>query len=175
MAHASETFGKGRHPFLRLDSWGLTVYTFIQLNPDCTWADVKETTGAHPQVLSDLQDHGLVKRTGRRGRGRTFQACPANATGKGRDNVAVSLTIFVNQYGEFSMKAALIGEVDVAAELDSKPRKVATKRINIKIPRPEEGYDTREIYDDNGGSGPVSTFRAAPKAPLTLEGDYTTL
>lgn len=164
--------GKKVHPMLvgRLEH--RIVFKLVSKNPGITRADVGRITAIHPQVASDLVNEGLLIEGPRKGRSHTLHSVPENAVGLGRDKVEVRVDIYKNEYGEFSIKAKLVGEMPGATE--GITRKVASKKLTVYIPRDSEPQCTRMEVEDIGES-PDPTIDTELDEPLTLEGESLTL
>lgn len=51
---------RARHPLLKLGSKHYEVYNFLRKHPGATRAYIRQETGAHPQVISDLANEGII-------------------------------------------------------------------------------------------------------------------
>jgi len=165
-----------RHPRLKLGSHHLRLYNWLELNPDSTYADIKAATDIHPQVLSDLRNDGLVVQIGKIGPRGVFRIAPENRTGMGRDKVEIELTVFKNEYGEFSVSSKLIGQMP-GADTDGNPRPVFTKKVSAMIPRDGEPASTRPVFaEDWNGKPDQQTFaKSRRQSPSVVDAEYTVI
>lgn len=162
-----------RHPLLAHGKVTAIVYNFIKANPGSNFRDVKHLTSS-AQPITDLFNEGLIRPINTEKRPYKYEAVPENESGARRDKVAVRVIVFANRYGEFSIRADMIGQKPTAHE--DFPQEVAMKEFVIDIPSPNDPYAIRPIVDINELVDQVFLPQEAePYIPskLTIEGDFT--
>lgn len=142
-ARRTENQGSGRHPLLKLGSVHLGVWQYIKANPGVTAGDIVKQFGCDRNRISELVKHGLVRYEGTKNKRRYF-VNEGMETGKGRDKVETEITIYVNDYGEFSMAAKLVRQM--AGSTEANPRPVLRKRLAFFVPREDEPIACHEGF-----------------------------
>ena len=164
---------KLRHPLLAHGRTTAMVYAFIKANPECGSRSVQHITSSR-QPFTDLMEEGLIREVNGK-RPFKYVAVPENESGSRRDKVLIKVKVFVNRYGEFSIKADMIGQKLTAHE--DFPVQVAEKEFHIDIPSPDDPYAEREIVDVNERTDHGNPQEANPYIPKTLiiDGDFDIL
>lgn len=163
-----------RHPLLKHGSAHLLLYNYIKQHPGSVTSALRAIYPSG-QPLTDMVNEGLIRSEGARGSTR-YWIIPENETGQGRDLVEVKLTLFRNKYGEYSIKADLVGQHLTAHE--DFPQPIYFKTVRIRPPRPEEPTAVRPLVDVNDRPEEANPPPADPSAgmgDLIIETDYRIL
>lgn len=133
------------HELLRNSVTHLALYDYIRDHPDCTRQDACAFVICNWRRITDLIDEGLVYVSGKRGQVGLLRVVDGGSTGRRRDLLKIQIQVFVNEFGEYSCDAKLIGQQPGATEGN---RIIAAKKIiPIRVPRPQENYRQRVIID----------------------------
>ena len=137
-----EDTNRGRHPLLRRPDHFM-VYSYVDENPGSTLLNIRQDLKVKHQRVSELVDAGLLRVVGKTGKYNQYETVRENMTGAGRDRVEVEVTVYVNEYGEFTADTKVVGQVPFAGDLPRVP--VVHKRYTVMVPRPNEPYVTRPV------------------------------
>jgi hypothetical protein len=162
----------GRHPLLRIGTRCHDIYLELQKKPWQTQAELQRTLDFNPNaMLQRLKAEGLIAQRSEQKGNRTIQQyalVDENLQGMARDKVAIRVTVFVNVYGEYSATAQVLNQLDTAHT--GNPRAIASNDYTMAVPKPDEPYQTRELFSEGFGlHAPVS---AKKSEVIDLEGDY---
>lgn len=167
--HAGGGKAKYRHPLLKFGSQRLLIYRFVYENPGVTFKQIKKLTSSG-QPVTDLVNAGLLRTEGESKQHFQYYAVPENETGPGRDVLVIENTVYINEFGEYSVTARLVGQVATATE--DNPQPIHSKTTKISVPSPKERQGTVNTKDDNTApkldNSTQKTFSG-----LIIEGDYT--
>lgn len=143
---ASDYDHGGRHELLRTSVTHSALYDYIKDNPDCTRADACDFVVCNWRRVTDLINEGLVYESGRKsvsdgrmGRGgaaKTLRVAEGTEGGRKRDLVHVEVVVSVNEFGEYSCEAKIIGQQPGATE--GRKIQVLRKMIAVRVPKPSE-------------------------------------
>lgn len=161
-----------RHPMLKPGSPAAMLFRYIAENPGCS---TRELRAIYPSgdPITKMVNEGLIEKKGGHGNTR-YWIIPVNETGQGRDKVEIEIMLFVNSYGEYSIRARMIGQHHTAHE--DHPRELLAKTVYLYPPRPEEPYAKREAHDVNQMPDkylPQPKDLDFPSGPLIVEADYS--
>lgn len=152
MTLQNRKISEGRHPLLKLGSSNYELYNTLRRFPASTALELSNKLHIkHETVkrqLRKLKAEGLIADSGeRRGNLPCLIVVTENESGFARDKLDVEITVYVNDYGEYSIKAALKGQLPTAVEDNPKP--VHTQRYKMAIPKPDEPFMTRQLFSDD--------------------------
>lgn len=146
---------KGRHPALKIGSDILAVYQYIKGRAGYTTAEqIVDGLSMHKTAvrghLLKLFNEGLIvkgeKTVSSEGRPvDQFRVVKANETGVARDKILVRIAVKVNDHGEYSADAVIVGQLATATE--DNPRVIHTHDQLIAVPKPTESFATRQVFD----------------------------
>lgn len=152
---------KGRHPLLKQGSIPHRIYTELKLRPGQTYQQLAEQILEKPQSvnaqLQRMKAEGLIVVVPAQKGNRiisTYRVVDENVTGHARDKVQIRVTVFVNDYGEYSCESIVVGQLATAKEDNPKP--VEVHHFYMAVPKPDEPYSTRQIFSEGYGGGSAS-------------------
>lgn len=172
----------GRHPLLKVGTRCHEIYIELQKAAngealDAQWktqSELARTLGYNPNgMLQRMKAAGLVQVRAAQKGNRTikqYAIVSDNVTGSARDVVGVHVTVYVNDYGEYSAVAHVTNQLDTA--LTANPQAVATQEFTIAVPKPDEPYRTREMFSPGFGLYAPTCGSAKKGEIIDLEADY---
>lgn len=95
-----------------------------------------------------------------------YHVVRGNEQGNLRDRVEIESDIYVNEYGEYSVRSRIIGSLPTAEE--DNPRLYHTVRHYAAIPRPTEKFHTRQALDPRALQAPA---KAKKVEGIVIEGE----
>jgi hypothetical protein len=145
---------KGRHPLLKNKSLPFRVWTQLKQTPGITIAQIAKFIHEEYQSVNGatqrMKAEGLIiTQHGNKGQRVVTTYFPAieNETAFTRDKIEIELVVYVNLYGEYSVRAVVKGQAREAVLYNLKP--IQTTNVYVAVPRPNEPAKTREMFDDN--------------------------
>lgn len=144
---------KGRHPLLKMGSLAQRLFNRLKTNQGQTIQQLATAEKEIPQsvngMLQRMKTAGLVtvqpiNKGNRKVSG--YFAVTENEGGHARDELAIDCMIYVNEYGEYSVKARIIDQSPLAHE--GNPRAWHQHTFTMTVPKPDEPARTRTILDD---------------------------
>lgn len=143
----------GRHPLLRTGSLAHRIFNFLKTSEDgCTIQQIASHEREIPQsvngMLQRMKRHGLVTTQPINKGNRVvtgYFAVTENESGHARDELAIEVLVMVNDYGEYSAVAQVVGESPLAHE--GNPKSWHKHTFTMAVPKPGEPTRTRTILD----------------------------
>ena len=171
-----------RHPLLRLGSLAYTAWFYVKDHPGCTREEVQQglqlRVGTANTQIHDLLSEGLLYQCGTKltsgmRKAKRLYICEESTTSSKRDALTIDIVVKVNAHGEYSIETKLHGQ-RFTADRDL-PHVIHRKRINLTVPRPQEGYRTRPIPITLATVDGVAQYNASTEKCLTIEGSCVTM
>lgn len=141
----------GRHPLLKSGLLTKRVFTALKLNPGLTIPELASRLTEIPQsvngALQRMKAEGLViGQPAQKGNRVTTVYRPVieNEGGFARDKVEFEVTVYVNDYGEYSIKAKVTDESPLSYE--GNPQPIHSAKFYVAVPKPSEPTKTRQIF-----------------------------
>jgi len=165
----------GRHPLLKQNSLSHRVFMHLKQYPELTLTELASGIHEEYQVVNGcvqrMKKHGLVYMVPKQHGDRVVYGYCANLeneTGHARDVVEIETTVFVNDYGEYSVKAVLVSQLVSATGDNAKP--IVTHVFKLAVPKPKETR-MRDMFSDNyiPGSrkdGPIIDLQAISESAV---------
>lgn len=168
---------KGNHPLLKLGSIHNMIWQYVKQHPGATREQIRMGCCIHPNAVNarvnELVNEGLLRETGERRKGdsgrsgKCLEVMPGGNIGRGRDALGIEVRVYVNAFGQYSIEAELLGELDGATSHN--PRLIHVKEVIVRIPRPKEvkaapDHRTRREAPEPEVSNPE---------PIVIDAEYT--
>lgn len=149
-ARATERDHEGKHELLRTSTPHAIIYDYIRTHPDCTRDEARTETGYNRRRVSELIAEGLVVESNKVGHTGQLRVVEGASVGRKLDLIHVDIEVYVNDFGEYSIKTTLRGAVKWANKRGN-PQLVKTQVASIRIPKPKdkitETFDGTLIVD----------------------------
>jgi hypothetical protein len=171
---------RGNHPMLKIGSVHNMIWQYVKQKPGSTREQIRFGCSIHPNAVNarvnELINEGLLRETGERvkgasGRsGKCLEVMPGGNVGRGRDALGIDIRVYVNAYGQYSIEAELLGEMDQAREAN--PRLIYVKEVVVRIPRPKE---VKEAPDHRRRKPAESEVPAEVSEPVIIDVEFSEL
>lgn len=164
-----------RHRLLKAGSRTLEIYRTIKYNPGVTSSQLRAVYPSSDPITK-LYNEGLIRPHAiQNSRDRAWHVVPENEIGTARVKVDVDVTVYMNERGEYSVSAKLIGQLPYATK--GQRVKMITKRFRIAVPKPAEyaREHKKDTVDIEILAKEEDTTPTEESKDLIIETSYTTI
>lgn len=141
---------KGRHPLLKMGSLAQRLFNRLKANQGQT---IQQLATAEKEIAQNV--NGMLQRMKAAGlvivqpinKGNRvvsgYFAVIENEGGFARDELKIECNVYVNEFGEYSIKARILGESPLSHE--GNPKRWHQHTFNMAVPKPTEPVRTRTV------------------------------